>query len=969
MQPGARLGDWIVLRELGRGGMGAVVEVRHATRGSRGALKVLTGAVDDVTLRRFDREANAGAGAVHPNLVRVIGTGRDAARPFIVMELAAGGSLEQRVKQAGRLPWREAAAVGAAVARGLAALHESGFVHRDLKPANVLFDEDGRARVSDFGLVRQVEGGSLLTASHMVIGTPAFLSPEQANGRPATPAADVYGLGCTLHAVLTGAPPFKGQGFDVLRRHIQEPAPDVRQEAPDAPEELARLVRQCLAKDPAARPAAGDVAARLEALGGGAKRGEASRPVGAAAALVALAALLALAAWLALGALAPREPVSSVGAPGSATVIVAPVPPSRPGRARFSGDVMPLSTVARTSAGVSFVSSTTPKEPAPRRPPPVPHLRTKAMWGTFDWIHGGRIDAAVFLPGGDYFATGGTPEHNVRLFDRGRYLKTWPGQGPIRSLALTASADELLFADDRGTIMVGGMDRAPIPVVRRDPPCAALVVACSFDGHAIAAWADGLVRLVGVGNERRKTPDVIATPEGHDPKAPAYKAAALATQASLALLVDGAGGATLRRLDPREGSDVRLSLPAPVAGAALDADGTVAVLNAGGHHENGTVFVLDPHEPAKPATRIAPGVPVRSVFASQAAYDHRWGYVTADAVHVFEGNAREPTRIEVPDQLNDLAFCGPLGRLLITAHNGPFRLHQPERGLSRPLNPLGRICDVAVSDDGKRLATIAESGVITAWDGGDRPFFEKRIRDDFPRTGTFSTDGRLLAVRGDKFTRVLSLDDGESVLETGSTRSVSVAAHDEILLVELAPPRKAVLRRGSADITLAEGVVTAELSSGGGHACLVMSASVVTMELRPEPRVIATRPLAGAKHFERACLDPTWSRLATITGVRDNKTCLVQLWDVASGTLVKGIVTPHAFSLTDFEFDPSGRYLATAGYERRLAVWDARDGSAVADTNTGPLLTDHVAGLAFTAGGRLIGGASRGQLLLFDLPR
>src|SRR5262249_3731708 len=112
------------------------------------------------------------------------------------------------------------------------------------------------------------EPGTLLTASNAVVGTPAFLSPEQADGKPATPASDVYGLGCTLHAALTGAPPFRGTGYDVLRRHLQEAPPDVRGAAPDVPERFAGLVLRCLAKDPKERGTPEEIAAALDAVAG-----------------------------------------------------------------------------------------------------------------------------------------------------------------------------------------------------------------------------------------------------------------------------------------------------------------------------------------------------------------------------------------------------------------------------------------------------------------------------------------------------------------------------------------------------------------------------------------------------------------------------------------------------------------------------------------------------------------------------
>ncbi|MEZ0228305.1 MAG: serine/threonine-protein kinase, partial [Planctomycetota bacterium] len=180
LEPGARVGGFRVIELLGRGGMGAVYRALDETRGREVALKLLQADfIDERMLARFARETNAGASLDHENIAAVYSAGRHEGTPFLSMELLPGGSLERLVARGGPLDPRRAAALGAGVARGLAALHEAGFVHRDLKPANVLLDGRGRPRIADLGLVGVLDASRSLTRTGELIGTPQYLAPEQ----------------------------------------------------------------------------------------------------------------------------------------------------------------------------------------------------------------------------------------------------------------------------------------------------------------------------------------------------------------------------------------------------------------------------------------------------------------------------------------------------------------------------------------------------------------------------------------------------------------------------------------------------------------------------------------------------------------------------------------------------------------------------------------------------------------------
>jgi serine/threonine-protein kinase len=221
---------------------------------------------DDEAVARFKREAETAQRLEHPNIVKLIDVGSSRNRHYITMELVHGGSLKALM---GRAPDLERAgkvlAVLADTARALAYAHERGIVHRDVKPANVLVTRSGKAKVADFGLARAVDRSSMTTEGK-VLGTAAYMSPEQAKGLRATNASDVYSMGIILYEVATGAPPFESDNqLGYLYQHVEvEPtAPVVRAPYPDA---LGVLALACLRKEPSDRPTMAQVADRLAAM-------------------------------------------------------------------------------------------------------------------------------------------------------------------------------------------------------------------------------------------------------------------------------------------------------------------------------------------------------------------------------------------------------------------------------------------------------------------------------------------------------------------------------------------------------------------------------------------------------------------------------------------------------------------------------------------------------------------------------
>ncbi len=252
-----------LLAELGRGVSGIVYQARESATQRPVAVKWLRNRSAGPASIRFRREVEALAELRHPGLVRIFAVGEHQKRPFYVMELVEGSSLDRRLAQ-GPLPVVEAVRLVAALARAIHAAHVQGWVHRDLKPANVLLAADGMPKIADFGLAKHREDELRYTLSGAVVGTPHYMAPEQAqaDGREVGPRADVYALGAILYECLTGRPPFQGPTVPVILEQVrsQPPVPP-RQLRPDIPAALEAVCLRCLAKLPAERYAGADVLA------------------------------------------------------------------------------------------------------------------------------------------------------------------------------------------------------------------------------------------------------------------------------------------------------------------------------------------------------------------------------------------------------------------------------------------------------------------------------------------------------------------------------------------------------------------------------------------------------------------------------------------------------------------------------------------------------------------------------------
>ena len=241
--------------KLGSGGMSTVYLARDDTLDRAVAVKVMHREMSEQEdqLQRFRQEARAVAKLSHPNVVSVIDAGEDGGHPYIVFEYIKEKTLKQRIGRLGALDTQEAIAYAIEVARGLSVAHARNMVHRDIKPQNVLIDEEGRAKLTDFGISRQLEQAGV-TATGRVLGTTDYVAPEQAMGHAVDPRSDIYSLGVVLYEMLVGQVPFHADSqVGVAMKHVNEELPDVQRRRPEVSAAVALVVERATAKDPAER--------------------------------------------------------------------------------------------------------------------------------------------------------------------------------------------------------------------------------------------------------------------------------------------------------------------------------------------------------------------------------------------------------------------------------------------------------------------------------------------------------------------------------------------------------------------------------------------------------------------------------------------------------------------------------------------------------------------------------------------
>ena len=728
---------------LGAGGMGEVYRARDPRIGREVAVKVMRATAAEPLLQRLGREARAAGSLNHPNILAVFDVGVHEGRPYVVSELLEGETLRSRLLSGG-LPPRKAVEVAGQVALGLAAAHDKGIVHRDVKPENLFLLSDGRVKILDFGLSKQVPlpttddspttslGGSPPTDAGVVLGTVGYMSPEQVRGAPADHRSDVFSLGIVLHEMLAGAHPFRRPtAVETLHAILKEDPPDLLEAQPRLSPVLGRLVRRCLEKRPEERfQSARDLAFHLQEVDPG--RSTASRPaVGAPAsrrrlAVAALAAALAAVAyggWRWVPTLGPRPalPTFQQLTFQRGTVVAARLAPDGEGvvyAAAWAGRpvevflALPSGPESRslTAPGTSLFSVSRAGELAlclrceqrGRRRVGVlarmplgggtPREVLEGVEGA-DWGPDGSLAAVRRLNGN----AASSLEYPV-----GRELYRSPGA--VRDVRVAPDGERVAFVDDAAGHGTGG------EVAWVDRRGSRTAVAGPFADVRGLAWHGRELWFTAADHEGLR--ELRAAASG-SPTRTLLRGPGSLTLADVS--ADGRG--LLTRDDERQG----ILASGPLAEGERDvswfAGSAVADLAPDGRLLFGDVargrsgVYLRPADGAPPI-RLADG------FADALSPDGRWAATTTtgrDQVVLVPTGAGEPRALPGAGLTYSGTLWFPDGRrLLVTAREGSrgFRsyVYPLEGGSPRPVTPEGAWAR-AISPDGSRLAGSSPSGL------------------------------------------------------------------------------------------------------------------------------------------------------------------------------------------------------------------------------------------------------------------
>jgi eukaryotic-like serine/threonine-protein kinase len=245
------VGPYHIIDKLGSGGMGAVYRAQVPDTGVEVALKLLPKkwSNDPNFLSRFHREAKLGMDLNHPHLVRTIDFGESKGTYYIAMEVVEGGTLDHHLHVSGAIPERTALKIARDLLGAMQYAHEKGLIHRDIKPSNILFDREGKSKLSDFGLVKAVDPDPEFMTQGTTVGTPHYMAPEQARGEPLDIRADLYAMGATLYHALTGQTPFSGSSAAVMHSHLKRELPPPETLNPNLSPGCVAIIKRLMAKD------------------------------------------------------------------------------------------------------------------------------------------------------------------------------------------------------------------------------------------------------------------------------------------------------------------------------------------------------------------------------------------------------------------------------------------------------------------------------------------------------------------------------------------------------------------------------------------------------------------------------------------------------------------------------------------------------------------------------------------------